>query len=73
MSDYLSHQEILNRILSMLEKGRLLSRRQGARLFDCDEDTFTNWINQLRKSGHQIRYSRSLQKYTLVKKNEQKK
>jgi len=60
-------------MLNMLEKGRFISRSQTARLFDCSEDTITNWINELRDNGYDIRYSRSLQKYTLIKKNDQKK
>jgi biotin operon repressor len=57
----------------MLEKGRFISRAQAARLFDCSEDSITNWLNELRENGYKIRYSRSLQKYTLIKKNEPKK
>ena len=54
----------------MLEKGRFISRRQAAALFGCTEGTITIWLNELREDGHDIHYSRSLQKYQLVKKNE---
>ncbi|MEJ7780780.1 MAG: helix-turn-helix domain-containing protein [Daejeonella sp.] len=73
MSSFRSHQQNLLRMLNMLEKGRFISRGQAARLFDCSEDTITNWISELKEDGHDIRYSRSLQKYILHKKNEQKK
>lgn len=72
MSSYRSHKQTLDRILNMLEKGRFISRTQAAGLFGCAEVTITLWLNQLREDGHKIRYSRSLQKYVLVK-NENKK
>jgi len=72
MNSYRSHQQNLIRILEMLEKGRFISRRQAARLFDCTEGTITIWLNELREDGHKIQYSRSLQKYVLNKKNELK-
>lgn len=71
MNSYRSHQHNLLRILEMLEKGRFISRRQAARLFDCTEGTITIWLNELREDGHEIHYSRSLQKYVL-KKNDRK-
>jgi len=55
-------------MLNMLEKGRFISRRQAALQFGCSEDSITNWINDLREEGHDIHYSRSLQKYILHKK-----
>ncbi|MDO8992218.1 helix-turn-helix domain-containing protein [Daejeonella sp.] len=72
MNSYRSHQQNLLRILEMLEKGRFISRRQAARLFDCTEGTITIWLNELREDGHKIHYSRSLQKYVLNKKNDLK-
>jgi hypothetical protein len=55
-------------MLNMLEKGRFISRTQAAQLFDCREGTITVWLNELREDGHEIHYSRSLQKYVLHKK-----
>ncbi|MEJ7778750.1 MAG: helix-turn-helix domain-containing protein [Daejeonella sp.] len=68
MSSFRSHQENLLRMVNMLEKGRFISRRQAARLFECTERTITIWLNELREAGHDIQYSRSLQKYVLHKK-----
>lgn len=69
MSSYRSHKQTLDTMLSMIEKGGLISRRQAARFFSCSEDSITNWINELREQGHDVYYSRSLQKYLLRKKN----
>lgn len=68
MNSYRSHQQNLLSILHMLEKGRFISRRQAAQLFACTEGTITIWLNELREDGHEIYYSRSLQKYVLNKK-----
>lgn len=73
MNSYRSHKNDLLRMLAMLEKGRFISRRQAALQFGCSEDSITNWINDLKEEGHQIYYSRSLQKYVLSKKNDPKK
>lgn len=71
MSSSRTHQRILLRIITMLKKGRFLSRGQAARLFNCTEQTITVWLNELREDGHQIRYSRSLQRFVI--KNDLKK
>lgn len=55
----------INRMLEMLEKGRLLSRKQAAQHFNCSEKTITSWIKVLKELGHQVHYSRSLKKYLL--------
>ncbi|MEJ7778997.1 MAG: hypothetical protein WKF68_05355 [Daejeonella sp.] len=68
MCSYRSHQQSLLRMLKMLEKGRLLSRRQATQLFGCTEGTITAWLNELREDGYNVHYSRSLQKYVLQKK-----
>ncbi len=68
MSSFRVHQQNLSRMLNMLDKGRFISRSQAARLFDCTEGTITLWLNELRTDGHEIHYSRSLQKYVLDKK-----
>ncbi len=73
MNSFKSHKQNLQLILEMLDKGRLISRRQVARQFGCSEDSITNLINELREEGYSIHYSRSLQKYILHKKNEPKK
>ncbi|SKB40307.1 DeoR family transcriptional regulator [Daejeonella lutea] len=72
MNSYRSHGQHLKVMLEMLEKGRFISRQQAARYFDCSEDTITNWLNELRDEGHEIHFSRSLQRYVL-KKNDDKK
>lgn len=68
MNRFKSHKQNLQRILNMLEKGRFISRRQASVLFECTDQTITVWLNELREDGHEIHYSRSLQKFTLIKK-----
>lgn len=70
MSSYRTHKQTLDTMLRMLEKGRLISREQAARLFGCRKETISIWINELRGAGHKIHFSRSLQKYVLLKKND---
>lgn len=52
-------------LLDMLEKGRLISREQATKLFGCSAKTVTAWIKELQEKGHDIQYSRALQKYIL--------
>ncbi len=67
MRSYRSHSEDMIHLLDMLEKGRLVSRKQAAKLFGCSEKTVTAWIQECREKGHDIHYSRALQKYILKK------
>lgn len=71
MRSYSSHHEDLTKLLDILEKGRLISRNQAAKLFGCSEKTVTAWIKELQGKGHDIYYSRALQKY-ILKKSEKK-
>ncbi len=68
MNSYRTHKQTLKIMLSMVETGKLLSRKQAARYFGCREGTISTWLNQLREDGNVIRYSRSLQRYILLKK-----
>ncbi len=54
-------------LLNILEKGRLISRKQAAQLFGCSEKTVTAWVKELQENGNDIHYSRALQKYILKK------
>lgn len=54
-------------LLEMIEKGRLISRQQAARLFHCSEKTITARINELKEDGHDIHYSRSIQRFIIKK------
>lgn len=67
MRSYRSHKQNLAIILDMVEKGRLISRKQAARLFRCTEKTITDRIKELKEDGHEIHYSRSLKKFILKK------
>ncbi|MES2875455.1 MAG: HTH domain-containing protein [Bacteroidota bacterium] len=65
MRSHRSHNEDIASLLGMLEKGRFISRAQAAKLFGCSEKTVNSLIKELRENGHDIHYSRSLQKYIL--------
>ena len=66
MGSFRTHRYRLKQLLNMLERGRLLSRKQAAMLFGCSERSVTSWLNELREE-HDIRYSRALQRYILIK------
>ncbi len=68
MGAYRTYKQNLCSILEMLKKGELISRSQVAQLLGISAQTVTARIKALRHQGHLIHYSRSLHKYTLLKK-----
>ncbi len=63
--DYLMYTERLNYLLHQIERGRVSSPNEMAEKYECSERTIRRMINQLRDSGHEIRYCRRRLKYYL--------
>ena len=67
LMDYRTYSDRLAYILEMIRKGQVSSPDQLAERFDCSERTIRKMINDLRQSGHTIKYSRREMKYVLIK------
>ena len=63
--DYFTYGKRLDYLLDLIQKGALCSPKDLEDKFDCTERTIRKMINDLRRDGHKIRYSRSCAKYTI--------
>ncbi|WP_316847110.1 HTH domain-containing protein [Pedobacter psychrodurus] len=61
----IAHREKLQRMLFMVRHNRLKTAKQAAAQLSCSERTIKNYLSKLRDSGHEIRYDRSLGRYTI--------
>ncbi|HEY0896910.1 MAG TPA: HTH domain-containing protein [Sphingobacteriaceae bacterium] len=61
--DYFTYEERLNYLLELAQKGRFLSQRQMAQKFECSEATIKRMVKHLKGRGHDLRYSRALNKF----------
>ncbi|WP_421889851.1 HTH domain-containing protein [Marinoscillum sp.] len=66
--DFFQYSERLDYIYNLIEKEQLASPVQLASKFECSERTVRKMINDLRRKGHSIKYSRSCSKYYLAEK-----
>lgn len=65
--DHYTYWQRLEYILELIEHGRLSSPKDLVDKFDCTEKTIRKMINDLRKKGHKIKYSRSESRYVISK------
>ncbi|WP_099597987.1 HTH domain-containing protein [Reichenbachiella sp. 5M10] len=63
--DYFSYWKHLEYTLELIQRGRLASPRDLTEKFDCSERTVRKMINDLRRKGHNIKYSRRISKYVI--------
>ncbi|UII23442.1 HTH domain-containing protein [Fulvivirga ligni] len=63
--DHFTYSKRLSYILELIEKRRLSSPKDLTDKFGCSERTVRKMINDLRRDGHSIRYSRKNFKYFL--------
>ncbi|WP_374988003.1 HTH domain-containing protein [Marinoscillum sp. MHG1-6] len=63
--DYFTYSQRLDYLLELITKERLSSPKDLESQFDCTERTVRKMINDLRRKGYVIRYSRECSKYIL--------
>lgn len=61
--DYFTYSRRLEYILELIRKERLGSPKDLVDKFECSERTVRKMINDLRRNGHTIKYSRQKAKY----------
>lgn len=61
--DYFTYWRRLEYLLELIEKERLSSPSDLTEKFECSERTVRKMINDLRRRGHSIKYSRNRAKY----------
>jgi predicted DNA-binding transcriptional regulator YafY len=65
--DYLTYSSRLDYLLEMIEKRQISSPNDLTEKFECTERTVLKMINDLRRSGHPIKYSRKSSTYYVCK------
>ena len=65
--NYILYNKRLEYLLELIDKGKLQSPNDVAVKFECSERTVRKMINDLRFTGHNIKYSRRNMRYVLVK------
>lgn len=61
--DYFTYWKRLEYLLELIEKGRLSSPGDLVEKFECSERTIRKMINDLRRKGYTIKYSKHSSKY----------
>ncbi|WP_404818007.1 HTH domain-containing protein [Reichenbachiella ulvae] len=63
--DYFSYWSRLEYVLELIKKGALTSPYDLTEKFECSERTVRKMINDLRRKGYNIKYSRRISRYVL--------
>jgi len=63
--DYFRYSQRLKYLLELIDNGQVSSPQIIAERFCCSEKTIRNMINRLREMGHDIHYSRNMNKYVI--------
>lgn len=61
--DHLTYSKRLEYLLDLIRKERLSSPKELEDKFECSERTIRKMINDLRRDGHTIKYSRGRSRY----------
>ena len=70
--DYFTYSQRLDYLLDLITRERLRSPGDIAGKFECSERTVRKMINDLRRRGYVIKYSRHDLKYFIVEKQTEK-
>lgn len=63
--DYFSYWSRLEYVLELIKKGALSSPYDLTDKFECSERTVRKMINDLRRKGYNIKYSRRVSRYII--------
>ncbi len=65
--DFYTYSQRLDYLLEIIQKGQLSSPYDLTNKFECTERTARKMISDLRRKGHQIKYSRKELRYALIR------